>query len=139
MRLKARLQQLVVTIVGELRVLESECLEASFGRFGRRLFELARGVDEREVESNRPTQSISAEDTVERDVRLEETEPIIRRLAEKVWTAALKERRQARTVVLKLKTDEFKLLTCSMTPATFPATNGELAGLALRERVGLDP
>ncbi len=138
--MEARLKRLGIATVGELRGQASTRLEASFGRFGRRLYELARGVDESEVEPNRPTQSLSAEDTVERDVRLSETEPIIRRLAEKVWTAARKERRRARTVVLKLKTSDFKLLTRSVTPASFPATSEELAGLALalRARVGLD-
>ena len=43
--------------------------------------------------SDRPTQSISAEDTFERDVPLEETEAVIRRLAEKVWLASRSETR----------------------------------------------
>jgi nucleotidyltransferase/DNA polymerase involved in DNA repair len=67
---------------------------------------LARGIDESEVVSDRPTQSISAEDTFERDIVLSETESAIRRLAEKTWLAYRKDSRIARTVVLKLKTSE---------------------------------
>src|SRR5207253_486358 len=78
-------------------------LEHEFGRYGLRLWELARGIDESPVVPDRPTQSISAEDTFEHDVPLAETEPMIRRLAEKVWSASRKESRAARTVVLKLK------------------------------------
>jgi len=52
-------------------------------RYGLRLHQLARGIDDSSVISDRLTQSISAEDTFEHDVPLSETEPIIRRLAEK--------------------------------------------------------
>jgi len=58
--------------------------------------------------------------TFEHDVPLSETEPIIRRLAEKVWSASRNESRIARTVVLKLKTSEFKTLTRSQTPDSPP-------------------
>ena len=44
-----------------------------------------------------PTKSISVEDTFEQDVLLAETEPTIRRLAEKLWSASRKESRAART------------------------------------------
>src|SRR5256885_15120479 len=92
-------------------------LEGRFGRYGVRLYELARGVDKSEVIPDRPTQSISAEDTFEHDVLLTEMEPMIRRLAEHTWAASRKEPRIARTVVLKLKTGDFKMLTRSHTPS----------------------
>jgi DNA polymerase-4 len=68
-------------------------------------------------------------------------EPMIRRLAEKLWSASRKESRIARTVVLKLKTSEFKILTRSLTPSAPPGLLEELTGIALklRERVELDP
>src|SRR6266404_3384350 len=70
-----------------------------------------------------------------------ETEPMIRYLAEKLWSASRKEPRMARTVVLKLKTSEFKLLTRSHTPGSPPSSCEELTGIALklRERVELGP
>ena len=72
---------------------------------------------------------------------LPETEPMIRRLAEKLWSASRKESRTARTVVLKLKTSEFKSLTRSLTPESPPSSCEELTdiALALRERVNLAP
>jgi DNA polymerase IV len=102
---------------------------------------LARGVDESKVVPDRPTQSISAEDTFERDAPLTETEPMIHKLAELTWAAARKESRIARTVVLKLKTAEFKILTRSHTPSSPPASCEELTAIALslRERVTLGP
>ena len=136
-----KLQKLEIKTVGDLRRLEVSTLEEQLGRFGRRLHELARGIDENEVVPDRPTKSISAEDTFEEDVPIAETEPMIRRLAEKVWAASRKETRIARTVVLKLKTREFKILTRSHTPSLPPSSCEELTSIALtlRNKVGLGP
>jgi DNA polymerase-4 len=130
-----------IKTVGDLRGLDLPVLEGHFGRYGLRLHQLARGVDESQVVPDRPTQSISVEDTFENDVRLPETEPMIRRLAEKLWSASRKESRIGRTVVLKLKTSEFKILTRSHTPDSAPSSCEELTdiALALRERVNLAP
>jgi DNA polymerase-4 len=135
-----KLKSLAVQNIADLRVLELAKLEGHFGRYGVRLYELARGIDESPVVPDRPTQSISAEDTFERDVLLTEMEPMIRCLAEKTWQASRKESRVARTVVLKLKTSNFKILTRSHTPSAPPSSCEELinVALALRERVGLD-
>jgi DNA polymerase IV len=138
---EGKLAELGVLTVGELRAHRLDELRGLFGRYGQRLYELARGIDENPVVPNRPTKSISAEDTFERDVLLTETEPMIRRLAEKAWLASRKETRIARTVVLKLKTAEFQVLTRSQTPASPPVLCEELTqiALSLRERVGSDP
>ena len=136
-----KLAKLGLRTVGELRARSLEELQRSFGRYGQRLYELARGIDNNPVLPNRPTQSISAEDTFESDVLLYETEPMIRRLAEKTWAASRLETRTARTVVLKLKTAEFQILTRSQTPPAPPASCEEFTEivLSLREKVSLDP
>jgi DNA polymerase-4 len=136
-----KLKDLHVQTVGDLRTIELAALEGRFGRYGVRLYELARGIDKSEVVPDRPTQSISAEDTFERDVPLSEMEPMIRRLSEHTWAASRKESRIARTVVLKLKTSDFKILTRSHTPPSPLSSCEELTGIALslRSRVGLNP
>jgi len=136
-----KLKNLEIRTVADLQKLDLATLERRFGRYGVRLYELARGVDESEVIPDRPTQSISAEDTFEHDVPLTETEPMIRRLAEKTWSASRQESRIARTVVLKLKTSEFKILTRSHTPQAPPSSCEELTSIALslRERINLSP
>jgi len=137
---EARLAKAGVRTVGDLRALELSMLEQFFGRYGRRLYELARGIDETPVTPDRPTKSVSAEDTLERDVPLQETEPLIRTLAAKTWAASRKESRTARTVVLKLKTSEFRVLTRSYTPSSPPASCDELTSMALSllGRVAMD-
>jgi DNA polymerase-4 len=138
---EARLAKLGILTVGDLQGLELPALESGFGSHGLRLYQLARGIDENPVVPDRPTQSVSAEDTFERDVPLSETEPMIRRLAEKTWAASRKESRIARTVVLKLKTSEFKILTRSYTSPHPPSSCDELTNIALslRERISLGP
>jgi len=130
-----------IQTVGDLRGMDVSALEGVLGRYGIRLHELARGIDESEVIPDRPTQSISVEDTFEHDVLLSETEPMIRALAEKLWSASRRESRIPGTIVLKLKTSEFKILTRSHTPGAFPVSCAELTALALklRERVELNP
>jgi DNA polymerase-4 len=136
-----KLAKLGTHTVEDLRALELAVLEHHFGRYGQRLHELAFGIDHNQVVPDRPTQSISVEDTFEHDVLLAETEPMIRRLAEKLWSASRKESRIARTVVLKLKTSDFKILTRSHTPGCPPTSCEELTEIALklRERVDFGP
>lgn len=132
-----RLGKMQLKTVSELRGVDLDVLEGEFGRFGRRLYELARGTDENEVVSDRLTQSISAEDTLEVDVALEALGPLIEKMAEKAWAASRKETRVARTVVLKLKTSDFRVMTRSYTPERPVASCEELTAIALglRERV----
>jgi len=136
-----KLEKIGVRIVKDLRGLELPALEGHFGRYGLRLYQLARGLDNSEVVAERPTKSISAEDTFEHDVLLAETAPMIRILAEKIWPASRKESRTARTVVLKLKTSDFNILTRSHTPGSPPSSCEELTNIALSllERVNMAP
>ena len=138
---EAKLKGFDVHTIADLRRVDLPALERRFGRYGVRLYELSHGIDESNVVPDRPTQSISAEDTFERDVPLTETEPMIRKLAELTWAASRKGSRIARTVVLKLKTAEFKILTRSHTPPAPPSSCEELTAIALslRERVALGP
>jgi DNA polymerase IV len=136
-----RLATLGAQTVKDIRALDLTVLQHHFGRYGQRLHELSLGIDYNPVVPDRPTQSISVEDTFEHDLLLAETEPMIRRLAEKLWSASRKESRIARTVVLKLKTGEFKIITRSHTPGSPPTSCDELTDIALklRERVDLGP
>ncbi|MEO5830990.1 MAG: DNA polymerase IV, partial [Rhodanobacter sp.] len=136
--MEAKLAALQIATVGDLRALTLAELELRFGRWGRRLHELSQGIDEHPVQPDRPTLQISAEDTFEHDLTLDDLEPHIRELAAKAWAGYQREReRVARTVVLKLKTADFRTLTRSLTPATLPMSADELGDIAcaLRERV----
>ncbi|KAG1249594.1 hypothetical protein G6F65_019078 [Rhizopus arrhizus] len=62
-------------------------------------------------------------------------------MADRVWDQALKKGALGRTVVLKLKTDRFRILTRSQTSPNPPGSAAELAAVAklLCERVELPP
>lgn len=142
--MEQRLLELHIATVADLRARGAMELEQRFGRWGRRLHELSLGIDENPVEPERPTLQISSEDTFEHDLPLDEVEPHLQRLAAKTWDSYGRERerhpgRIARTVVLKLKTSDFRILTRSLTLAEPPASADELARLAsdLRVRVPL--
>ena len=133
-----KLAALGIRTCGDLANVAVADLEQRFGRYGRRLSELAHGIDRGEVKPDRPTMSISAEDTFEHDVPLDAIETRIRELAAKVWSATQKTERIGRTVVLKLKTREFRILTRSLTPPTPPRSERELADIAAALRGHVD-
>ncbi|HEU0277410.1 MAG TPA: DNA polymerase IV [Rhodanobacteraceae bacterium] len=142
--MQRKLETLGIHKVADLRTVASDELERRFGRYGRRLHDLAFGIDDRPVLIDRPTLQISSEDTFEADLLLDELGPHIERLAEHTWAVHRREAegphgRVARTVVLKLKTSDFHVHTRSITPADPPASARQLAAIAsaLRARVDL--
>lgn len=64
----AKLDAMGITTCAHLRELPIERLIEEFGKFGRRLFELARGIDERPVRVERERKSVSVETTFDRDL-----------------------------------------------------------------------
>ena len=142
--MKGKLAELGIQTCGDLRAAGTNLLEQRFGRWGTRLHELSWGIDFNPIVTERPTLQISSEDTFEHDLPLEELEPHIRRMASKTWESYERERaanpeRVARTIILKLKTSEFRIVTRSLTPDQFPVSVAVLADLMcdMRERVGL--
>ncbi|HEY5972068.1 MAG TPA: DNA polymerase IV, partial [Pseudoxanthomonas sp.] len=133
-----RLSALGIEVVGDLRAFSIEELQRHFGSFGASLHRRAQGIDERPVRPDQPVQSISAEDTFEQDLPLHELAPTIRRLALKTWEASRKTERVGRTVVLKLKTSQFRILTRSHTPETPPDSVERLTEIALSLRARVE-
>ncbi|MCC2655808.1 MAG: impB/mucB/samB family protein [Panacagrimonas sp.] len=127
--------------IGDLALADPLELEQHFGRWGRRLHELAQGIDEHPVSPDRERISVSSEDTFEHDLLISEIESHIRRMASRTWHAARKLGRPGHTVVLKLKTSDFRILTRSLTLPSPPDSEDSLAerALGLRARIDLPP
>jgi DNA polymerase-4 len=111
-RTEERLAREGVTLVQHLRERSTQRLAAAIGREGDRLARLARGEDDRRVNPDRETKSVSAETTFNHDLsRLADLEPILWRLCERV-SRRMKEKGLAGTsVTLKLKTRDFQTIT----------------------------
>ncbi|MCB1749349.1 MAG: DNA polymerase IV [Gammaproteobacteria bacterium] len=127
---QAALEVLGITTVAELRARPREELVARFGKFGRRLYNLARGIDDNPVHARQERKSLSAETTFEDDRPLEALGEVADELARKVWNALDPRGREPQTVYLKLRTADFRNLTRSLTPPSPPASADELAAIA---------
>jgi DNA polymerase-4 len=129
---QARLAGLGVHFLGDLRRFPLANLQAIFGAYGARLFDLARGIDPTPITPDAPGKSVSSECTLEQDTR--ETTVLARCLlaqAEEVAAALRHEGVMARTVVLKIKHADFRLATRRATLATPTQASSELYAQAL--------
>ena len=107
-----RLAKVGVTQIVHLREVSLKTLFEALGRDAQRLSRLAWGEDRRAVTPERETKSVSAETTFEHDLRsFEDLEPILWRLSEKVSRRLKASGLAGRSVTLKLKDKDFRLLT----------------------------
>ena len=101
-----------ITTIGQLQVMEETELMRRYGVIGQRLARLSRGIDDRSVHPNDEAKSVSAETTFFDDLwREEDLVPILRGLSEKVAWRLKKSGTSGHTVVLKLKSADFKSRT----------------------------
>jgi DNA polymerase-4 len=111
----AKLQAMGIETGADLRAFTEDELQHRFGKFGSRLYQLARGIDERPVEAHQERKSVSAETTFDTDLSGPESlaaaldgvlDSLLRRLeraAAGPWC----------TVTLKIRTDDFRTSTRS--------------------------
>ena len=125
------LSEMKIATVGDIRQFTAEELVARFGKWGTRLWELARGIDESPVEPSQKRKSWSSENTFERDITLDEVADYLRKASRDLWEALEKKGVRGRTVTVKLRTGEFQTATRRLTPETFPASGDELAVIAV--------
>ncbi len=132
-----RMQAAGFELVSDLQGLSLRELTGRFGRFGERLHAFVNGDDPRRVTPDRPTKSVSAENTFRRDTaRFDELLAELRDLAGQVETRLRRSGLAGSTVVLKLKTHDFRSLTrnTQLKTATQRADLIAAAGEALLRR-----
>jgi DNA polymerase-4 len=114
-----RLSQRGFRNVSDLQRADEIELMKQFPTEGRRLWRLARGIDDRPVQPDRGAKTISSETTFETDIRDFQTlEKILWRLCEKTSSRLKSGELAGTTITLKLKTADFRQRTPSH---TFPS------------------
>ena len=108
----ARLQEVGIYTVGDLRLAPERDLVRVFGRFAARTRERAAGIDNRPVVARRKEKSISAEETYDVDLsdRAEMDRELLR-LAETTAGRLRKSNLQAGTVQVKIRQSDFQTFT----------------------------
>jgi len=110
------LQGLGINRTGEISKLPEGILARKFGKFGRRLQELSKGIDPSNVVALGEPKSISSEDTLHEDT--DDLEILRKHVIAQAETVGRRLRRhgfKGRTITLKLKYSDFHLITRSHT------------------------
>ena len=107
-----RLHELNVYTGADLKAQTLTGLKDAFGKAGEHFHGIVRGIDERPVVADRPYKSVSAETTFEADLRsldelVAELTPLARQVEARLEKAGL----AARAVVVKLKYQDFRVIT----------------------------
>jgi DNA polymerase-4 len=112
--LQRKLAQDGIATIAELRARPEQALVARYGAIGRRLAHFARGEDDRSVDPDAPTKSISAETTFASDIaRYESLAAALQPLCESLARRLIRADRAAAGITLKLKTGDFRVLSRS--------------------------
>ncbi len=131
-RTEERLRLMGVRTVGDLAHHETQRLIQALGAGGALLQRLAQGRDRSPVVGSRPARTISAESTFEYDVTdREELEAALRRLVDRVTKRLVADGVRARTVSVKLKLPDFRLVSRQVS-RTSPTDDAEVIFRAAR-------
>lgn len=98
----------------DLKKMSEEELKKHFGKSGGFFYKIVRGIDEREVQAHRETKSIGAEDTFPYDLTaFEDMHDELLKITKTVYNRLLRHGLKGRTITLKIKYHDFKLVTRS--------------------------
>jgi DNA polymerase IV len=111
-RTAEKMARLGIETGADLRAQSLAFLNHNFGSSGQYYHDLARGICHRQVKPNRPWKSISAEDTFFDDLKEEAalTEEL-ERISQTVWRRIEEKGIHGRTVTLKVKYQDFQIVT----------------------------
>lgn len=129
---REKMNRLGVKTGRDLKAHSLDFLQQCFGKAGAYYYWIARGVDERPVRAHRLRKSIGSETTFFENIfTLPAARAALAPLVEKVWALCQKNDLRARTVTLKVKYADFRLITRSRTYAAAIGSGAELERMAL--------
>ncbi len=110
----AKMKNIGLHTGADLKKLAESELVQHFGKTGRFFYQIVRGIDNREVQPNRETKSISAEDTFPEDLfTAEDLIKEVEKLVPVVHRRLINHQLKGKTITLKVKYNDFKLITRS--------------------------
>ncbi len=113
---EAKMRALGISCGADLRQWKENLLIKKFGKAGRYYYQISRGIDERPVRNNRIRKSIGSETTFQEDLNdVDVMLSKLKGLSEKVFLKLCEKDMAARTVTLKVKYNNFELVTRSIT------------------------
>src|SRR5438067_10063139 len=131
-RTDEQLKRLGLREIGEVARADPAYLEAQLGSMGPWLHDLANGIDPRAVEPDVEAKSIGAEETFDDDLEGEELLPFIHEQALRVGARLRRAGMQARSVHLKIKYADFRVVTRQQTLLLPTDDSAEIFRLAVR-------
>jgi DNA polymerase IV len=116
----------------DMRNQSLEFMQANFGKAGAYYYWISRGVDNREVRANRIRKSVGAENTFARDLTEFDAMAVeLQPLIDKVWRHCEEKGSRGRTVTLKVKFNDFEIMTRSRSVPAAVSNRDDLEGLSI--------
>lgn len=113
---KVALNNIGINTIGDLAKTNPKRLEDIFGKNGEYFWQLANGIDQREVETEEGIKSIGNEFTFEHDTAdMIKVGAVLLRLSEKVSRRLRNQELKGRTITLKIRLEGFQTFTRAMT------------------------
>jgi DNA polymerase IV len=133
-----KMQEMGIRFGSDLKKLKEKDLIRIFGKAGKYYFQIARAIDNREVNPNRVRKSIGAENTFSND--LMEMASVINELdhiLEKLHERMMRHDTMGKTVTLKIKYADFTQITRSSTSSVWISEKKEIRNVYMEMLTGI--
>lgn len=126
-----KMEKLGIRTGADLKKMSKTELTNHFGKVGSFYYDIVRGIDERPVNPTRERKSLAVERTLSEDLAgFEEISEVLEDIIDKFYERLVKADSFGRTITLKLKTHDFKIITRSRSMNSRITNKEEISDLA---------
>lgn len=127
-----KLSYLGIHTIRDMLPLSEDYLYGEFGKFGLILYDRIRGIDHREIEENIDRKSLGIERTLEKNIfDREEISEMLISFSKELQEDLIKKQFLTKTIVLKLKDEDFKTITRSYSLDNYTNSLDDIKRIAL--------
>lgn len=135
-----RMKKLGINKGLDLKRFTEDQLVQQFGKTGRFYYRIARGIDDRQVEPNRETKSVGAEDTFPEDLtQAAAMIPELEKIAATVSRRLQSHQLRGKTITLKIKYADFRIITRSRSLTQYIDDAGEIMAVVIELLKATEP